>query len=509
VEDTTPPTINVPADITIECTEDESSANTGVATGADTCGTVTVTESDVETAACGNTKTIVRTWTVTDECGNSVSADQTITVEDTTPPTINVPADITIECTEDESSANTGVATGSDTCGTVTVTESDVETAACGNTKTIVRTWTVTDECGNSVSADQTITVEDTTPPTFNESLPADIDVECDAVPDAETLTAFDTCDDATVTFEEEITGGTCVGDYIIERTWTATDACGNETEHTQIITVMDTTAPTLVTQIDDITVACNDIPDVPDLVIEDACSNNISVDFTEDSTQVNDFEDYEIIRTWTVTDDCGNTTDFTQTIFVEISNVIEAVDAQRCILDIEFDLFDLLSGDFDIDGTWSVVSGNATLNGSLFDPSTVIIGDYIFKYAITEGPCPTEVEVTVAVDDECTVLPCSNRDNLIISKTVTANGDDENDFFTITGLEFCGFTIELQIFNRWGAKVYENNNYQSGQWGGEAHGSSVGSSGKVPTGTYYYIINLRNSGLKPFAGPIYVATDK
>jgi hypothetical protein len=63
---------HVPADVTIECTEDESSANTGVATGADTCGTVTITESDVETASCGNTKTIVRTWTVTDECGNSV-----------------------------------------------------------------------------------------------------------------------------------------------------------------------------------------------------------------------------------------------------------------------------------------------------------------------------------------------------------------------------------------------------------------------------------------------------
>ncbi|VAV84965.1 internalin, putative, partial [hydrothermal vent metagenome] len=86
------------------------------------------------------------------------------------------------------------------------------------------------------------------------------------------------------------------------------------------------------------------------------------------------------------------------------------------------------------------------------------------------------------------------------------ANGDQYNEYFTVTGIESCGFTVEVQIFNRWGAKIFESSNYQN-NWNGFAHSSSVGNSDKVPTGTYYYIINLKNSGLKPFAGPIYVGT--
>jgi hypothetical protein len=53
---------------------------------------------------------------------------------------------------------------------------------------------------------------------------------------------------------------------------------------------------------------------------------------------------------------------------------------------------------------------------------------------------------------------------------------------------------------------IYESKDYQN-NWNAFTHGSSVGGSDKVPTGTYYYIINLKDSGLKPFAGPIYVGT--
>ena len=280
--------------------------------------------------------------------------------------------------------------------------------------------------------------------------------------------TATDSCGDVSMSFEETILDGACNGDYIIERIWTATDECGNETNLTQLITVQDTIAPTIVTPFDEnVTAACDDIPEVPQLVFEDTCSDNISVEFDETSTQANDFEDYEIIRTWTVTDDCGNESIFTQTITVEISNAVNAFDSVRCTLDDEFDLFDLLSGDFDMNGTWSVDSGDATIDGSLFDPSSVELGVYTFMYSITNGPCPKEVLVNVTIDDDCVVLACG-EDNVVISKTVTANGDNYNEFFAISGVEDCGFVIELEIFNRWGAKIYQSSNYQN-DWNGDS----------------------------------------
>ena len=75
-----------------------------------------------------------------------------------------------------------------------------------------------------------------------------------------------------------------------------------------------------------------------------------------------------------------------------------------------------------------------------------------------------------------------------------------------MSGIEDCGFTIDLKIFNRWGAMIFESGSYNN-DWNGTAHSSSFGNSDKVPTGTYYYIINLKNSGLKPITGYFYVGT--
>lgn len=281
-----------------------------------------------------------------------------------------------------------------------------------------------------------------------------------------------------------------------------------NTTKCVQLITVVDTIAPNLVTEYEtEITIACDNIPQVPELIFEDACSNNIEVSFTETSTAAANSKNYVITRTWTVTDTCDNESIHIQTINVNMANPIVGISTELCNDDdFDFDLFSLLSGTVDKEaGAWSVVTGNVTLEGSLFNPYQLDLATYTFKYSVADEYCPTETLVNVVLNDDCIPLSCGAED-VVISRAVTTHADGKNDFFTITGVETCGFTYEVQIFNRWGAMIYESTNYQN-DWNGTASKASMGSSKYVPTGTYYYVVNLKNSGLKPFAGPIYVAT--
>jgi gliding motility-associated-like protein len=524
VQDTTAPTFveALPGDITVEC-DAIPAAQTLTAT--DNCGTATVTVNDVITAgSCDNNYTIARTWTATDECGLTSIHTQTITVRDTTAPMFveALPGDITVEC---DAIPATQTLTATDNCGTATVTVNDVITnGSCPNSYTIARTWTATDECGLRTSHTQTITVQDTKAPTFVEALPGDITVECDAIPAAQALTATDNCGSATVTVNDVITNGSCPNSYTIARTWTATDECGLRTSHTQTITVEDKKAPTLTTPFDTvINVSCTNIPDIPSLRFTDTCSSNVTVAFEETSTfDESRFADYQIVRTWIATDECGNSITFTQTINVTLDEVINRITTEdRCYDDGAVDLNDYLMGT-NSNGFWELIEGNpvATLSADgIFNPTTLALNsnfvpqdggiNYVFRYTTIENGCINIIELNMNINADCVVLPCGEND-VEISKAVTPNGDGINDTFDIMGIELCGFEANVKIFNRWGALIFESDNYQPGKgqgaWSGRSK-SSIGSADTAPNGTYYYIVTLKNSGLKPFTGPVYLGT--
>ncbi|RAR46597.1 HYR-like domain-containing protein, partial [Flavobacterium lacus] len=153
----------------------------------------------------------------------------------------------------------------------------------------------------------QTITVQDTTAPAFVEELPMDMTVECDAVPMAVTLTATDNCGSASVGYNQVRNNGNCPSNYTLVRTWTAMDACGNTTLHSQTITVQDTTKPIFTSQLpQNITVECDQVPQPATVTASDNCSVPTILFF---ETRINGTcpNDYTLVRLWKATDSCGN----------------------------------------------------------------------------------------------------------------------------------------------------------------------------------------------------------
>jgi gliding motility-associated-like protein len=71
------------------------------------------------------------------------------------------------------------------------------------------------------------------------------------------------------------------------------------------------------------------------------------------------------------------------------------------------------------------------------------------------------------------------------IPNTFTPNGDGRNDTWVIKGLEYYPQST-VNIFNRWGQKLYSSVGYPI-PWDGEYNGKAL------PSGTYYYIIDLKN----------------
>ncbi|MFH6604733.1 gliding motility-associated C-terminal domain-containing protein [Maribacter algicola] len=377
------------------------------------------------------------------------------------------------------------------------------------------------DDCGvgNEDATIINISITDVQAPTFDGSLPSDITVECDEVPDPAVLTATDYCDmNPIVTFDETATNNRdCTTGYEITRTWTATDDSGNSLVHTQIITVngnpclMDIEAPVFVEELPmDITVDCDNVPDAEILTAIDNCDMDPEVTFTETATNNRDCATgYEITRTWTATDDSGNSLVHTQII---------TVNGNPCLMDIEAPVFvEELPMDITVDCD-NVPDAEilTAIDNCDMDPDVTFT-----ETATNDRDCTTGYEITrtwTAIDDAGNQMshtqiiivnadmPC-NLDDLVVSKTITSNGDGINDLFEITGLEACNYIYKLKIFNRWGNIVYESNDYKN-DWGGFAPDNSLGNSGMLPSGTYYYIIGFNDLETQPVSGYIYIGSN-
>jgi hypothetical protein len=316
VQDTTPPTISCPSNVTVECGQSIAPSSTGMATASDICDAIpTATFTDAVSGNCP--QTITRTWTATDYSGNSNSCVQIITIQDTTAPVIACPPDKQLQCGDSTAPANTGTATATDNCsGNVAITFTDVATPAnCTGNAGIDRTWKATDACGNSSTCVQHITFVDTTAPVIT-SVPAGRNLGCNpaSLPtDASVkalVTATDNSGSVTVTVTHVDAGTTTAPTRTF--TITATDGCGNVATAGPVVYTWtaDTTAPVISSVPAGRNLGCNpaSLPtDASVKALVTATDNSGSVTVTV--THVDAGTAIAPTRTFTITatDGCGN----------------------------------------------------------------------------------------------------------------------------------------------------------------------------------------------------------
>lgn len=437
--DSTPPVFtSTPADVTLAC---GSGIPTGNATAVDGCGDVTINSTDdVVDGDCSFNQTITRTFIATDECGNQSTYVQVITIEDTEAPVFTfVPANVTLTCDESPTLQD---ATATDNCGNVNITtETDEQPGSCPDNITITRIFTATDECGNQTQATQIITIQDSEAPVFT-SVPADYTADCDDILVLDMASAQDNCSTPNVEVQENTNNLGCTQSYTLTRVFTAIDACGNSTQVTQVITVLDEDAPVFSNVPADVTFECTDPnleQNIQNWLSEAAATDNCGI-----ATITNNYDEVsgcdQVIVTFLATDECGNTSTAQATVSVEGSLTPEI----------------------------TVGSGPALFCG---DANNVMILENWLNSAIGTGSCGsvevsanlTALEILMALGDQPFGVDCLSSLEVVFSaidqcgtlieatRTVTLT-DDENPVITCPSnltLE-CGDSNNETTINSW-----------------------------------------------------------
>ncbi len=167
--------------------------------------------------------------------------------------------------------------------------------------------------------------------------------------------------------------------------------------------------------------------------------------------------------------------------------------------------VFDLPNIDITTSGYNCAAGAQLNVSGGndyQWNPATGLNNSTIYN-PVAYPEATTEYTVTVTDDNGCTayesITVIVDCDSISIPNGFSPDGDGTNDTWVIAGLEKFPDN-EVQVFNRWGNIVYEKNNYDN-SWNGASNKGSLNVIGhELPSGTYYYILNVKD-GKKPRAG--------
>ena len=419
---------------------------------------------DISSFDCSSIGKNVVNLTVTDTSGNTSSASAEITIKDSAVSSV-VAKNITLELDDNEIATITveDIDNGSnDNCGiaSMSIDKSSFDCSSIGeNTVTL----TVTDINGNVGSTTAIVTVKETTAPIANCTAPFTLllDETGNASITVEDINneSSDNCGIASITIDKDSFDCSNLGVNTV--TLTVTDKSGNSSSCSTSVTVEDKTSPIVITK--DISVELDSsgqasiVPeDINDGSFDSCGIASINLDKTIfDCPMLGDH-----VVTLTVIDNAGN------------SSFEEAIVTFKGD-DLDFDgISDACDDDVDGDGIPNDIDNcNSQHNADQADIDNNGVGD-----------------------------ACQGK--VYVPKSFSPNNDGINDALFIEGLHnYPG--NQLEVYNRWGNKVYASKNYQN-YWNGVAQGANViGKNEKVPVGPYFYVLTVRNQLI--YKGWIYI----
>ncbi|MFO0826792.1 MAG: HYR domain-containing protein [Phycisphaerales bacterium] len=326
----------------------------------------------------------------------------------------------------------------------------------CSDLGPNVVTLTVTDLVGNVATCQSIVTVHDVTAPVIAQ-MPRNLGVQCASlipVPNTNDVVANDACGPVTITWQGDAPNGGagCPGSpLVITRTYRATDGSGNFSELAQSITVVDSTAPTIVAFPRDQSLHC--IAEVPpaDVSLVSATEN---CGGTPTITHVGDASNggagcptspLVISRTYRATDTCGNAVDHIQTFTIvnDIAPTITAFPrdgAYQCAAEIPAADVSLVSATGTCDGSVRItVAADLDNGGSGCAASPLVVTR---TYTATDGcgNATSRSQVFTVIDTTAPSFVDFPRDQSLQCRADVPAPEDER----VTAIDNCSATVTV-----------------------------------------------------------------
>ena len=279
--------------------------------------------------------------------------------------------------------------------------------------------------------------------------------------------------------------GGTVVRTYTITFYATQnrdTSEILNQFTCQQTFFIQDDEAPVIVTSIPtSLYLATQDSLPVYTIETTDNCASGVTVTYEQEEIAGTCNSNSEIIRYWLATDSCGNVSELIQHVYLQDTTAPIFTTSVAAVVYSDCEQMASIP---------EVLATDDSNTVTITYEETQEAGDCSSQSKIFRRWTATDACGNVAFLEQEVLLSCGIK----IYNALTPNGDGKNDIFYLEGIE-CYPNNKVEIFNRYGAKVFETSSYDNvtNVFKGASDSSLNVSNGMLPQGTYFYVISYDN----------------